>query len=75
MAAIYRNLKGIAVCALAALILLYAFGRGFGPIRVLLGAFRGGITAQNLADWCLALLFALPAAAVIGCAVRYLVLK
>ena len=56
---------------LAALILLYAFGRGFGPIRVLLGAFRGGITAQNLADWCLALLFALPAAAVIGCAVRF----
>ena len=58
--------------ALAAeLVLLYALGRGFSPVRTLIGMFRGRTTYQSVADWCMAVLLSLPGAAVIGCAARY----
>lgn len=56
---------------LAELVGLYALLRGVSPLRAWLGMFRGATSYQSLGRWCLAVLAALPLAAAVGCAVRY----
>lgn len=67
-----RALIAGAAALAAELVLMYALGRGVGPLRALIGMFRGQTSSQSVSDWCLAVLVCLPAAAGIGCAVRYL---